>query len=92
MLVICLFLLYTAEPKSFPLALVLGCIGAALLVLLAVVLLYVRHRRAGRLLVVRKIRVAPYQATSELEMEVRLPENDLIQEETTVGIFVPAKQ
>ncbi len=83
----CFYYLYTAEPKSFPLALVLGCVGAVLLVLLLVVLLYVRHRRAGRSQVVRKIRVAPYVATSELEMEVRQTENDLTQEDSTVAII-----
>ena len=83
----CFYYVCTAEPKSFPLALVLGCVGATILVLLVAILLFVRHRRAERSQMVRKIRVAPYKATSELEMEVRLPENDVTQEDSTVAII-----
>ncbi|KAL9968087.1 hypothetical protein ACROYT_G026416 [Oculina patagonica] len=63
------------KPKSFPLVLVLGCGGVALLVLLAVVLLFVR-RRYGRYQVKKKQRAT----TNELEIEVQLLEHHLIED------------
>ena len=76
--------MYLAEPEAFPLVLVLSCGGAALLVLLFAVILFVRHHR-GRYQVEKKRREARKKETDELEMEVQLPENDLT-EDTTVNI------
>ena len=67
---------FIAEPKKFPLVLVLGCGGAVLLMLLFAVLLFIRHRR-GRYQDAKKRREAlKTDETNELEMEVQLPEND----------------
>jgi len=58
-----------AEPKSFLLVIVLCCVGAALLMSLVAVLMFVRYQ------VAKKKRVSP-ETTTELEMEVQLPENE----------------
>ena len=68
--------IYLAEPKAFPLVLVLGCSGAALLVLLFTVILLVRHHR-GKYRVEQKRREAQKKKETELEMEVQQPENDV---------------
>lgn len=65
-----------AEPKrAFPLVLVLGCSGAALLVLLFTVLLLVRRHR-GKFRVEQKRREAQKKEENELEMEVLQSGND----------------
>lgn len=64
-----------AEPKAFPLVLVLGFSGAALLVLLLTVILLVRHRRR-KYRVEQRRREAQKKKETELEMEVQLPGND----------------
>ena len=79
--------MYLAEPKAFPLVLVLSCGGAALLVLLFAVILFVRHHR-GRYQVEKKRREARKKETDELEMEVQLPENDLTEDPTVNIVFV----
>lgn len=70
----CIYI-YLAEPKAFPLVLVLGCSGAALLVLLFTVLLLVRHHR-GKYRVEQKRREAQKKEENELEMEVQHSGND----------------
>jgi len=64
-----------AEPKAFPLVLVLGCSGASLLVFLFTVLLLVRHHR-GKYRVEQKRREARKKEENELEMEVQHSGND----------------
>ena len=78
--------IYLAEPKAFPLVLVLGCGGAALLVLLFAVVLFVRHYR-GKYRVEQKRREAQRKEETELEMEVQQPGNDLT-EDPTVNILL----
>lgn len=78
--------IYLAEPKAFPLVLVLGCGGAVLLVMLFAVILLVRHHR-GKYRVAQKRREAQKKEETELEMEVQQPENDLI-EDPTVKILL----
>ena len=68
--------IYLAETKAFPLVLVLGFSGAALLVLLLTVVLLVRHHR-GKYLVAQKRREAQKRKETELEMEVQQPGNDV---------------
>ena len=68
--------IYLAEPKAFPLVLVLGFSGAALLMLLLTVVLLVRHHR-GKYLVEQKRREAQKRKETELEMEVEQPGNDV---------------
>jgi len=59
-----------AEPKSFLLVIVLCCVGAAILVSLVAVFIFVRYQ------VAKKKRVSP-ETTTELEMKVpELPENE----------------
>ena len=58
-----------AEPKSFLLVVVLCFVGAALLMSLVAVLMFVRYQ------VAKKKRVS-LETTTELEMEVQLPENE----------------
>ena len=67
--------IYLAEPKAFPLVLVLGFSGAALLVLLLTVILLGRHRRR-KYRVEQKRREAQKKEETELEMEVQQPGND----------------
>lgn len=81
-----LVFIYLAEPKAFPLVLVLGCGGAVLLVMLFAVILLVRHQR-GKYRVAQKRREAQKKEETELEMEVQQPENDLI-EDPTVKILL----
>lgn len=64
-----------AEPKAFPLVLVLGCSLAALLVLLVTVLLLVRRHR-GKFRLEQKRREARKKEENELEMEVLQSGND----------------
>ena len=67
--------MYLAEPKAFPLVLVLGFSGAALLVLLLTVILLGGHRRR-KYRVEQRRREAQNKKETELEMEVQQPEND----------------
>jgi len=64
------------KPNAFPLALVLGCSGAALLVLLSTVIFVVRHHR-GKYRVEPKRPEAQKKKETELEMEVLEPGNDI---------------
>ena len=66
---VCVSFSVIAEPKSFSLVVVLCCVGAALLMSLVAVLMFVRYQ------VAKKKRVS-LETTTELEMEVQLPENE----------------
>lgn len=71
-----------AEPKAFPFSLVLGCGGAALLLLLFAVIFLVRRAcRRARYLVKRKQQEVQ-AVSSELEMEVSLPSHEIIEDLT----------